>query len=52
MSFAVVNSRALSGVSAPQVAVEVNLANGLPSFSIVGLAETAIKESRDRVARR
>lgn len=49
MSFAVVNSRALSGVSAPQVAVEVNLANGLPSFSIVGLAETAIKESRDRV---
>ena len=49
MSFAVVNSRAISGVNAPQVAVEVNLANGLPSFTIVGLAETAIKESRDRV---
>lgn len=49
MSFAAVSSRAISGVNAPRVAVEVNLANGLPSFSIVGLAETAIKESRDRV---
>ena len=49
MSFAVVYSRAIHGVNAPQVAVEVNLANGLPSFTIVGLAQTAIKESRDRV---
>ena len=49
MSFAVVYSRAINGVSAPPVAVEVHLANGLPSFTIVGLAETAIKESRDRV---
>ena len=49
MSFAVINSRAINGVNAPEVAVEVHLANGLPSFTIVGLAETAIKESRDRV---
>ena len=49
MSYAVVYSRAISGINAPQVAIEVHLANGLPSFTIVGLAETSIKESRDRV---
>lgn len=49
MSFSIVYSRAIYGVNAPEVAVEVHLANGLPSFTIVGLAETAIKESRDRV---
>ena len=46
MSLAVVYSRASLGTSAPLVTVEVHLSNGLPSFSIVGLAETAVKESR------
>jgi magnesium chelatase family protein len=49
MSLAVVHSRAQSGIDAPPVAVEVHLANGLPNFSIVGLPEIAVKESRDRV---
>jgi magnesium chelatase family protein len=49
MSLAVVYSRALQGVAAPQVTVEVHLSNGLPNLSIVGLAETAVKESKDRV---
>ena len=49
MSFAVVNSRALCGMSAPLVEVEVHLANGLPQFNIVGLPDTEVKESRDRV---
>ena len=49
MSFSLVRSRTLNGISAPEVAVETHLGNGLPSFTIVGLAETAIKESRDRV---
>lgn len=49
MSLAVVYSRALVGVDAPQVTVEVHLANGLPSFTIVGLPETEVKEAKDRV---
>jgi len=49
MSFAVVHSRALQGLAAPAVTVEVQLANGLPSFTLVGLAETEVKESRERV---
>ncbi|MGI9310204.1 MAG: YifB family Mg chelatase-like AAA ATPase [bacterium] len=49
MSLAIVYSRAESGTDAPQVTVEVHLARGLPKFSIVGLPETAVKESRDRV---
>ncbi len=49
MSLAIVNSRAQVGTSAPQVIVEVHIARGLPSFSIVGLPETVVKESRDRV---
>lgn len=49
MSLAVLYSRALSGLDAPEVAVEVHLANGLPSFTIVGLPETEVKESKDRV---
>jgi magnesium chelatase family protein len=36
-------------MDAPAVSVEVHLANGLPSFTIVGLAETEVKESKDRV---
>ena len=49
MSLAVAYSRALLGIDAPLVTVEVHVANGLPAFSIVGLPETAVKESRDRV---
>lgn len=49
MSLAVLNSRALSGMDAAPVTVEVHLANGLPSFTIVGLPETEVKESKDRV---
>ncbi|MDO5639028.1 MAG: YifB family Mg chelatase-like AAA ATPase [Neisseria sp.] len=49
MSLAVVYSRALSGMQAPLVEVEAHLANGLPAFNIVGLPDTEVKESRDRV---
>jgi magnesium chelatase family protein len=49
MSLAVVHSRALAGMEAPPVSVEVHLANGLPAFTIVGLPETEVKESKDRV---
>lgn len=49
MSIAKIYSRALNGMDAPQVIVEVHVASGLPSFSIVGLPDTEIKESRDRV---
>jgi magnesium chelatase family protein len=49
MSLAVLKSRALAGMNAPEVTVEVHLANGLPSFTIVGLPETEVKESKDRV---
>ena len=49
MSLAVLSSRALTGMEAPLVTVEVHLANGLPSFTIVGLPELEVKESKDRV---
>jgi len=49
MSLAVLHSRALAGMDAPEVTVEVHLAPGLPSFTIVGLPEAEVKESRDRV---
>jgi magnesium chelatase family protein len=49
MSLAVLKSRALNGMDAPEVTVEVHLANGLPSFTIVGLPDTEVKESKDRV---
>ena len=42
-------SRALAGMHAPLVTVEVHLANGLPAFNLVGLPETEVKESRERV---
>lgn len=48
MSLAVVRSRSLVGLDAPEVRVEVHLANGLPSFTLVGLADTEVKESRER----
>lgn len=49
MSLAVLYSRALNGVAAPEVVVEAHLANGLPSFTIVGLPDAEVKEARDRV---
>ena len=49
MSLAVLYSRALEGMDAPQVTVEAHLANGLPSFTVVGLPEAEVKEARDRV---
>lgn len=49
MNLAVVQSRTLVGVTAIPVAVEVHLAGGLPSLSIVGMPETAVRESKDRV---
>ncbi|HTP46932.1 MAG TPA: YifB family Mg chelatase-like AAA ATPase [Casimicrobiaceae bacterium] len=49
MPLAVVHSRALSGFDAPPVAVEVHLSGGLPAFNLVGLPDTEVKESRDRV---
>jgi magnesium chelatase family protein len=49
MSLAVVLSRGLAGVDAPLVTVEVHLSGGLPAFNLVGLPETEVKESRDRV---
>lgn len=49
MSFAIVHSRACVGITAPLVAVETHLSKGLPRFTIVGLPEAAVKESKDRV---
>ena len=46
MSLATLYCRAPLGVNAPLVSVEVHLANGLPAFSIVGLPETEVKESK------
>lgn len=49
MSLACVYSRARVGLEAPLVTVEVDIANGLPAFNIVGLPETSVRESKDRV---
>lgn len=49
MSLSLVRSRALVGLAAERVTVEVHLANGLPNFMLVGLAETEVKEARERV---
>jgi magnesium chelatase family protein len=49
MSLAVIHSRALDGLQAHEVTVEVHLANGLPVFTLVGLADTEVKEARERV---
>jgi magnesium chelatase family protein len=46
MTLALVRSRALDGLMAPEVSVEVHLANGLPCFTLVGLADTEVKEAR------
>ena len=49
MSVAIIYTRAQNGINAPLVTVEVHLSRGLPSFSIVGLPETTVKESKERV---
>lgn len=49
MTLAIVRTRARVGIEAPAVTVEIHLSNGLPGLSIVGLPETAVKESKDRV---
>src|SRR5690606_2098304 len=49
MSLAVLCSRAVCGLEGFAVRVEVHVASGLPSFTMVGLASTDVRESRDRV---
>ena len=49
MSLSLVQSRALLGLEAAPVTVEVHLANGLPAFTLVGLADVEVKEARERV---
>ncbi|MGQ8366464.1 YifB family Mg chelatase-like AAA ATPase [Glaciecola sp. 1036] len=49
MALSTIYTRANVGIQAPQVTVEVHLSNGIPSFQLVGLPETTVKESRDRV---
>ncbi|NBC22035.1 MAG: YifB family Mg chelatase-like AAA ATPase, partial [Gammaproteobacteria bacterium] len=49
MGLATLYSRGQRGLEAPTVTVEVHLSGGLPRFSIVGLAEAAVREARDRV---
>jgi magnesium chelatase family protein len=49
MTVAVIHSRALRGLDAPLVTVEVHLAGGLPAFHLVGLPEAEVREARDRV---
>ena len=49
MTLALIHTRALDGLQAPPVMVEVHVANGLPAFSLVGLADAEVREARDRV---
>jgi magnesium chelatase family protein len=49
MSLAITYSRAHVGMDAPLVTIEVHLSGGLPAFNIVGLAEAAVREAKDRV---
>lgn len=49
MGLAILHSRAQLGVNAPPVTIEVFLSGGLPTFNIVGMPETAVRESKDRV---
>ncbi|MET0327611.1 MAG: YifB family Mg chelatase-like AAA ATPase [Luteimonas sp.] len=49
MGLALVHGRARAGIRAPEVKVEVHLGGGLPSMSIVGLPEAAVREAKDRV---
>lgn len=49
MNLAVVYSRAILGINAPLITIEVHISEGLPGFTIVGLPETSVKEAKDRV---
>jgi magnesium chelatase family protein len=49
MAVAVINSRALAGITAPRVTVEVHISGGLPGIHLVGLPDTEVREARDRV---
>lgn len=49
MTLALIHSRARLGLDAPAVTIEVHLSAGLPAFQLVGLAETTVREARDRV---
>ena len=49
MGLCLVHGRALVGLHSPAVMVEVHMANGLPSFTLVGLADVEVKEARERV---
>ncbi|MDR1530235.1 MAG: YifB family Mg chelatase-like AAA ATPase [Burkholderiales bacterium] len=49
MTVAIVHSRALTGLDAPPVTVEVHLSGGLPAFNLVGLPDAEVREARDRV---
>ncbi|MDM7862243.1 YifB family Mg chelatase-like AAA ATPase [Alteromonas sp. ASW11-36] len=49
MGYATVYTRSSMGVKAPQVTVEIHLANGIPSFSLIGLVEASVRESKERV---
>ena len=49
MSLAILLSRSLVGLDAPTVRVETHLAPGLPVFTLVGLADAEVRESRERV---
>lgn len=49
MGMAIVKTFAGQGINAPEITVEVHLANGLPAFQLVGMAETSVKEARERV---
>lgn len=49
MSVAVIYTPAQNALNAPSVRAEVHISNGLPAFAIVGMPETAVKESKDRV---
>jgi magnesium chelatase family protein len=49
MSTAIIHTRALLGMDAPHVTVEVHLADGLPSFTMVGLPDAGVREAKDRV---
>ncbi|MCP4979855.1 MAG: YifB family Mg chelatase-like AAA ATPase [Gammaproteobacteria bacterium] len=49
MSLTQLKTRAQLGINAPEIRVEVHISNGLPSFTVVGLPETVVREARDRV---
>ena len=49
MPLAITYSRAYAGMKSPLVTVESHISNGLPGLHIVGLAQTAVKESKERV---